>query len=114
MGFNDIAKEAKVADFAAPILKEDLLDTPFIITGIEFKHSENLKSDYVQCTLLLEDDTVRTMSDGSTGIKAQLEKLLEENGGDISDILPMLVKGGLRKSTYTNQFGENTTFYLAS
>jgi hypothetical protein len=101
------AQAAKPQFGEGPINKAELLDTPFVITGAEWKTGQG-DGQYVTLDIVLGDNSKRTVSDGSTGIREEIKEY-EAGGGTY----PLFV-GGLRKSEYTNQFGENTTYYLKS
>lgn len=89
--------------------KENLIGVPFIVLTWRKAHGDH--GDYVAAYVVTEDGRKCVITDGSTGIAAQLLTLQERtgvNGG-------ILVRKGLRKSTYphpTEPDKTATTFYL--
>jgi len=104
--------------------KDALLEVPFIIRKVSFKAEERFASEFAIIHLVtkypVKGASHFVMTDGSTGICAQLMKLVDER---IADGHPtpdegIVIANGLRKSDYLIAEGENagqpaTTYYLA-
>lgn len=97
--------------------KMRLQGVPFVIVHVMFPQSMEYKNDdgtpahYVVAHIVTEDGRKMVLTDGGVGIYAQLEEWSlrsERRGG-------LLVKGGLRASTYRlpDDSGDGTTYYLA-
>lgn len=87
----------------APRDKAELLDVPFLMTGVWFETNAR-GIEYVYVEGRLADGETFTINDSSTGIKAQVEQYLASIGkvpapGEIVD-LNVLISKGLRVSEY--------------
>lgn len=92
--------------------KDSLVGVPFVIVSVEHKDSQERPGQtYVVVGFILPDSTTGFFADGGQGIKNQLMGI-EISLEDPSTFVR--VESGLRKSTYTNEFGPGATFYLAA
>jgi hypothetical protein len=88
--------------------KDTLVTVPFLILDWNFIVDEDSKREYVNVLIMGADGRKGRFNDGGTGVYAQLKQIQEECGK-----VGVEVKGGLRKSTYNNEHGAGTTFYLS-
>lgn len=88
--------------------KDRLLGQDFVILSFDFNPGTGM-GPFVSMLVVDVDNRKFIINDGSTGVYAQLDKFHQarpEIGGGI------MVKGGLRKSEYDNEFGHGITYYL--
>jgi len=88
--------------------KDVLIGRPFLILDWHFIANEEKKEYFVNVLVMGPDGTKARFNDGGTGVYAQIQQIQEECGK-----VGVQVKGGLRKSTYTNEHGAGTTYYLS-
>lgn len=117
--FKDAVKTTEIATPKQEwpkIEKDRLIGKKFLIWSSSWADSDT-GSKYVICRIILEhpiDDQVKyRFSDGSTGVCAQMELIVDEIGSNT----PILVERGLRSSTYEiaddkGQTMKATTYYL--
>lgn len=91
--------------------KATLVNTPFVILRMKFNDGDH--GVFVSCEAVTEDGRKVVINDGSTGIRAQCERIHKTAPGQ-----PVLVKRGLTRSDYTyiDEKGTSkaaTTFYLS-
>lgn len=58
--------------------KDPLVDRPFWIRAVKFMHDTENDSDYVQFWAIRDDDALYRVTDGSTGIYAQLIRAVQK------------------------------------
>lgn len=115
LGLMDSGQLVHVAEigFRMPIEKEALVGIPFVITNWVSKLGD--MGSYVRVEIVTRGGDKRFFSDGSTGIRDQLEFALNKLGGVIR---PVYVPNGLRASNYvyhnpdTGEHLPATTYYL--
>jgi len=88
--------------------KNVLVGTPFLILDWRFIEDEKSKREYVNVLIMGANGSKARFNDGGEGVYAQLKKVQEECGK-----VGLEVKGGLRRSDYTNEHGAGTTYYLS-
>lgn len=86
--------------------KTELLDVPFIITGVKLTANDK-GTEFVWIEGRRIDKTTFTFNDSSSGVRAQVLALLTEKGLDVATLdvwidlaVPVLVPKGLRVSEY--------------
>jgi hypothetical protein len=100
--------------------KDKLIGIPFMIRYWRFTQDEKTKRYYVVAYCVTRDDEMFILTDGSTGIKAQLASLTvkrKEDGHKFPDQYAMIVSG-LTRSDYDyeddkGEISEAHTYYLA-
>lgn len=109
MGFDKLLKKSQEMQENARFNKDnkdELIGQPFLILTVSFKESDRYTSRdgepgaYVSCQCMLPDGTTFLLSDGSTGIAAQLDEWVNQHGLVISIESPLYCPKGLRVSTY--------------
>jgi hypothetical protein len=75
--------------------KRQLIDTSFLI--VEYRFFEGIKSLFATVFLVTDDGRKLFITDGSTGIRAQLEEWTKQHSGNMTR---MLCRNGLRMSEY--------------
>lgn len=127
LGVTDIANAGDELGDGFRLLedKDRLISTPFFIVdwrflvgdqGVNSKTKDYAgKGLYSTIRLITEDDRKFRISDGSSGIHAQLFDFSQTHGGRTA---AMMVKGGLVRSDYTTEIDgesvEGTTYYLST
>lgn len=90
--------------------KDRLIGVAFIV--LDARKNKGDSGDFWSLTAVSKDGRKVIINDGGTGIAAQMDALFEKNGGTV---VPLVVAGGLRKSTYNHpEHGISTTHYLAT
>jgi hypothetical protein len=98
-------------DFEKVDEKDELLSVPFFITNFWFQQGD--MGDFVVIRGITQGNRKIVVTDGGTGIFAQLKKLALETRKTSN----VMVRGGLRKSEYRKEvepdrFTNATTYYL--
>ena len=95
-GFEAAAENAEVVEQQGNVVddKDRLVGIDFLIIDIKRKVSERFGSPFCIFKAMLPSTDIVIVTDGSTGIMDELE------GKAPTPDAPLLVKGGLRKSTY--------------
>lgn len=100
--------------------KDMLLSKPFILRNVSLSKDDDTEQEYIVGHLVTKDNELYVMTDGSTGIKDQLVKLINKrkSDGHPTPNQGIVIPNGLRKSEYFH-VGEDgkkqpaTTYYLA-
>lgn len=105
--------------------KTRLVGVKFVILEWRFTPSAKFGGDFVSMAVVTESGEKWIVNDGSTGISAQLRAITDERiaNGRPNPQMALRVDGGLRKSTYSQEYTDDktgeiktreaTTFYLA-
>jgi hypothetical protein len=98
-------------DFEKVDNKDELISVPFFITNFWFQNGE--MGDFVVIRGITRGNRKIVVTDGGTGIFAQLKKLALSTGKTAN----VMVRGGLRKSEYRKEvepdkFTSASTYYL--
>ena len=88
--------------------KNVLVKSPFLILDWRFIVDEESKREYVNVLIMGANGAKARFNDGGEGVYKQLKQIQAECGK-----VGLEVKGGLRRSDYTNEHGKGTTFYLS-
>lgn len=90
--------------------KDALLNKPFFIRHVRFTADKQTGAPFCVFYAVTKDNEMFVVTDGSTGIYAQLQKITEDYGRQGN----FLIANGLRKSDYLAENGQPaTTYYLA-
>ena len=116
VSFDDLARRANTIEAPEVVDKEEMLGREFIIIDASVRKGD--MSAFVSLVCLLRDRSQVVINDGSTGIFKQVTGMnpseweaLEEDP-TLTLSLPIYCKKGLRKSSYVNEHGKGTTYYL--
>lgn len=91
--------------------KDALIGEAFVVLDARKNIDEATKRAFWSLTVVTKSGRKVILNDGGTGIAAQMDALAERH----EKVVPMVVAGGLRKSTYNHpEHGISTTFYLAT
>lgn len=107
--------------------KDELIGVPFLIRSIRFSTDPKTFRDYAVLYVVTKDNRMFIVTDGSTGIFSQVQKIVADRigQGHTKPLEGVLVANGLRVSTYdVNADGkpaqpgdkvvsEGATYYLA-
>jgi len=90
--------------------KDALLDRPFMIRAVKFLTDEQTGQEYLNMWVVRDDDRLFRVTDGSTGIYAQMDSLVAKriNENHPTPYNFFLVPNGLRKSEFGIDEDHNT------